>query len=134
MTSLGQRPRHDGRASRAKSELEQPKGIVLNSHQEEVLRADKGFTILVVERTPECEGVAYGVKPEACATGIQHILEERVLNVIDPHASRAEHRKACLHEKDERGGVQQEERIDAVVRIVNLSIESRGYTLQQGIC
>lgn len=114
--------------------MEQPKGIVLNSHEEEVLRANESFASRFVERTPECEGVAYGVKPEACATGIQQVLEKRVLNVIDPHASRAEHRKASLHEKDERGGIQQEERIDAAVRIAYLSIESRGYTLKQSIC
>ena len=54
--------------------------------------------------------------PEGRAAGVEEVLQERVLNVVDPDAAGADHGEARLHEEDEGRRVEEEERVEGGVR------------------
>mmetsp|Transcript_15216 Transcript_15216/g.20770 ORF Transcript_15216/g.20770 Transcript_15216/m.20770 type:complete len:234 (-) Transcript_15216:124-825(-) len=115
LAALRQRPGDDGGGGGSEGELEEPKGVIVHVHQEEVAGPDEGGRTAVLVPA-EGEGVADGVEAQRGPAGVEEVFEHRVLNVLNADGAGAQHGEACLHEEDQRGGENQVELVDAEVR------------------
>ena len=70
LTTLGQRTSDDRGRCRSKSELEQPKHVVIDAHEEEVGISDK-CSLPAFIGSAVCECVADGVESEGGTAGVQ---------------------------------------------------------------
>mmetsp|Transcript_2208 Transcript_2208/g.4803 ORF Transcript_2208/g.4803 Transcript_2208/m.4803 type:complete len:389 (-) Transcript_2208:382-1548(-) len=100
LTPFRQRARDDRRGRGREGELEQPEGLLVDVHEEEVLRADESRARVVGRASPR-EGVAHGVEPQGGAARVEQVLEHGVLEVLHPNGSRAQHGESRLHVEDE---------------------------------
>lgn len=73
LAAFGQGARHNGGGCGGKGKLEQPIGEIVNSHHEEIGRADKGRGIGIILST-KGKGVSDCEETESSAAGIQQVL------------------------------------------------------------
>ena len=127
LATLGQRTSDDRGRRRGEGELEQPEHVVVYAHEEEVgVPNERGLPAF--EGSAVGEGIANGIEAEGGAACIQEILEHGVLDILLLDGTGTKHGESGLHEEDERGGVDEEEGVEAGGEAVLLSLAGLGQT------